>query len=153
MPRMGWAGEFTSHCRRKRRPTRARLRALDEALEYVREMLEVSGDDTFLTLGEPLRAAPPRGADDEPASVLLRLPHQVAVDSGNGHVYQIQDGMAWLLDSVPALPAPALAAFPGHDDLVDRAMWAVAVHRDHVLPVNRSLDAALKAKLTAVAAG
>lgn len=143
---MGWAGEFATLPDRID-PDATRLVALDEALCYVRDLLDASGDDAFLTLGESMRAAA-EAPQSEGASVLLRLPHATAVDSANGHVYQIhQDATAWLLASVPALPAAALASFPGHDDLVVRAMWAVALHREHVQPFVQALDTELRAEL------
>lgn len=141
---MGWSGEFVEVPERLQ-PDLQRLLALDEALTYVREMLDTEGDDAFLSLGESLRAAAADGT-----SVLLRLPHSAAVDIGNGHVYQIHaDATAWLLESVPPLPPAALETFPGHDDLVARAMWAVRLHREHVLPHSQALDAALRAELAA----
>jgi hypothetical protein len=144
--RMGWAGEF-DFVPALVQPDRDRLLALNDALSYVRDLLDASGDDAFLTLGESIRAASPQVEGEDCGSVLLRFPHDVAVDTANGHVYQIQESMAWLLGSVPKLPAAALNTFPGHDDLIARAMWAVAMHRDHVQPFSRSLDDALRAEL------
>lgn len=144
--RMGWAAEFDA-LPHEAAPDGDRLLALDDALSYVGELLRAAGDDAFLTLGEALRAAAPQGDDAASPSLLLRLPGDIAVDAGNGHLYQIQDGMAWLLDALPPVPAPALDAFPGHDDLLARAMWAVTMHRDHVRPFSRSLDEALREEL------
>lgn len=146
---MGWSGAC-SRVPARLEPDAGRLLALDAALEYVRDLLDNAGDDAFLTLGEPIRAA---GADidagSEGDSVLLRLPGGVAVDTANGHVYQIQAASAVLLGSVPPLPGAVFETFPGHDDLVARAMWAVAAHRDHVLPHVTALDRELRAVLAA----
>ncbi len=143
---MGWAGEFTAVAGRLESDA-SRLQALGAALEYVRELLDAAGDDAFLTLGEGLRAAALDDASSEAASVLLRLPHAVAVDTANGHVYQILETSACLLGSVPPLPAAALQTFPGHEDLVARAIWAIAMHREHVQPHVIALDQELRAEL------
>jgi hypothetical protein len=145
--RMGWAVELDSApaavpagC--------SSLDALDEALEYVRDLLEVSGDDALLSLGEPIRATPTRGEDVNSASLLLRLPREVAVDASNGYVYQLQDTTALLLDAVPRVPMPALDAFPGHEDLVARALWSIWMHREHVAPFAQLLDDALRSQFS-----
>jgi hypothetical protein len=145
--RMGWAVEIDS-VPAVVQAGGTQLDALDEALEYVRDLLEVSGDDAFLSLGEPIRATPTRGVAADSASLLFRLPRGVAVDSSNGYLYQLQDATALLLDSVPRVPAQALDSFPGHDDLVARALWSVAMHREHVAPFAQLLDDALRSQFS-----
>lgn len=145
--RMGWAVELDSA------PAAVpagctQLVALDEALEYVRDLLEVSGDDALLSLGEPIRATPTRGESADSASLLLRLPREVAVDSSNGYLYQLQDTTALLLDTVPRVPVQALDSFPGHEDLVARALWSVWMHREHVAPFAQLLDDALRSQFS-----
>jgi hypothetical protein len=87
-------------------------------------------------------AAEYQALDPESVSVLLRLPHATAVDSASGHLYQLQDSQALLLDMRP-ISASILAAFPGNEHLLLRAIWAAAVYRDHVAPFVQHVDAAL----------
>ena len=155
--KMGWAAEFDAAPETVPDQVQAdsgRLTDLAEVLASVDEATDPSGADALLSLGEPLRTAPSRddAVDDSNAApaVLLRLPHGMAVDAVNGHLYQLQDDAAFLLEGIPSVPAAALEAFPEDDHLLQRAVWAVAVHRDHVAPYAQPLDEALRAQFSAL---
>ncbi len=156
--KMGWAAEFDAAPGTVPDHVQAdpgRLADLAEVLASVHEATDPLGADALLSLGEPMRTAPSRDdaadadANGAPA-VLLRLPHGVAVDAVNGHLYQLQDDAAFLLDGIPSVPAAALEAFPEDDHLLQRAVWAVSVHRDHVAPYAQPLDEALRSQFSAL---
>ncbi|CAN5717368.1 hypothetical protein BH11PSE8_BH11PSE8_30830 [soil metagenome] len=156
--KMGWAAEFeiaTEAVPEHPQADPGRLAELAEVLACIDEADDAWGADALLSLGEPMRTAPSRddaaNADaDSAATVLLRLPHGVAVDAVNGHLYQLQDDAALLLEGIPSVPAAALEAFPEDDQLLQRAMWAVSVHRDHVAPYAQPLDEALRSQFLAL---
>ncbi|CAN5501685.1 hypothetical protein BH11PSE9_BH11PSE9_14570 [soil metagenome] len=162
--KMGWAAEFDAEPQAVPDQVQAdpqRLADLAEVLASVDEATDPLGADALLSLGEPMRTAPSReDAGDAPngapngahhaQAVLLRLPHGVAVDAVNGHLYQLQDDAAFLLEGIPSVPAAALEAFPEDDGLLQRAVWAVAVHRDHVAPYAQPLDEALRSQFLAL---
>jgi hypothetical protein len=152
--KMGWSGQAdaVTGCAT---PDPSAMDELASALGYIERGTFDLGPDAILSLGEPLRAA---AAETQPAptagSVLLRLPHGVAVDMSNGYAYQLQDVSAILLDAIPPVPQETLDSFPGSDDLLRRALWAVSVHRRHIAPFAQLLDEALHsqfARLDAVA--
>jgi hypothetical protein len=125
---MAWAAAV-DHVPEGARPNQRLIREIGAVLEYVDGSAESArlGPDAILSLGEPLRAAPSStdaqeaNVSTESVSVLIRLPHDMAVDSADGHVYQIQDDHA-LLIGVGPVPASVLKAFPGNDDLLLRAI-------------------------------
>lgn len=138
-------------------PDQHLMREIGAVLGYLEGSPESErlGRDAILSLGEPLRAAPlsqgaqDAGVDPDAVSVLIRLPHDTAVDSSGGHVYQLQEHHALLLDVGP-VPASVMDTFPGNDDLLLRAIWATAVHRDFVAPVAQHVDAALVSHFSAL---
>ena len=143
--KMAWSAA-ASHVAMGAYPDQGLMEELGAVLAYIDVGAETERfeQDAVLSLGEPLRAAPLKeaGADSESASILMRLPHDMAVDSRNGHIYQLQDSLALLLDVKP-VPMSIMGAFPGNEHLLLRAIWATAVHRDHVAPYVQDVHAAL----------
>jgi hypothetical protein len=150
--KMGWAAEFDSVPAHLRKNT-PEMAALAEAVEYMAEAMNADGDDTLLTLGEQMLAGPVQGAEAEETSasnVLWRLPRGIGVDAANGYFYQLQDSTALLLEPIPTLPQEMLRSFPGHDNLLRRAIWAARVHRQYVAPFIRPIDEALASQFAAL---
>jgi hypothetical protein len=147
--KMGWAVEVDA-MPSSVVPDASSMRALGAALRYIERGTFDIGPDAILSLGEAMRTAPPNSASVDPdtAGMLLRLPLGVAVDASNGYVYQLQDVSALLLEAVPKVPQSALDAFPGPDDLLRRALWAVSVHRQFVAPFVQLIDDALLSQFT-----
>ena len=144
---IGWAGEFNA-IPSAPNPEPALLSTLGEMIAYAQPDMAVGGVDALLWLGEPIRARQPGDGEGEYSGLLWRLPRDVAVDPSNGQVHQIQDGLAFPVDS-PPVPSEALEAFPGNADLLRRAIWATSTHRDHVAPFVQTIDEALQAELVA----
>ncbi len=144
---VAWAADV-DHVPQGASPDPRLVREIGAVLAYIAGGVESArhGPDAILSLGEPLRVAPRSkdgaGAEPEPVSVLIRLPHDMAVDSAGGQIYQLQDHLALLLEVGP-VPASVMGAFPGNVDLLRRAIWATSVHRDHVAPFTQHVDAAL----------
>jgi hypothetical protein len=156
--KMGWAAEFEPDSVAAHLgpvvPDSARMRALAETIDYAEEVRVSGGADAVLQLGEPLRAAgenlAPLSSNDAATSVLIRLPRDTGVDLSNGYIYQLQGTAALLLGSIPQVPGGALDSFPGTENLLPRAIWAVAVHRAHVAPFVQELDEALASHFSAL---
>jgi hypothetical protein len=148
--RMAWSAT-SSHVADGAYPDQRLLQDLGAVLFYIDASTETAqhGPDVVLTLGEVLRAAPLSGSNSEVVSELLRLPYDTAVDSASGHIYQLQDNRALLLDVNP-VPASILEAFPGDEHLLLRAIWATSVHRDYVRPHVNGVDAALLSHFAAL---
>jgi hypothetical protein len=147
---MGWAADVDD-MPDNAVPDAGDVNTLRSALDYIERGTAYQGPDAILSLGEPMRTAAQddeSGADANAGSVLLRLPHDVAVDCANGYVYQLQEVSALLLDAVPRVPASVLETYPGGEHLLRRALWAVAVHREHVAPYAELLDDALLSQFT-----
>ncbi len=147
--KMGWAAEFDV-VPSSVMPDPMALHDLSAALDYLGLGLALDGSDepdAIMCLGESLGTAPRESAHEgDEGSALLRLPQGVAVDTLNGAVYQLQDMTALLLDMVPHVPAAVLETFPGDDDVLQRVMWAVRVHREHVSPFVGDVDDALRSQ-------
>ena len=71
------------------------------------------------------------------------------MDSAGGHIYQLQDHQALLVDIEP-VPASVMSTFPGNDELLLRAIWATRVHREYVAPFAQHVDAALASHFSAL---
>jgi len=151
--KLGWAAEFDA-VPKAVVPDLMALHDLNAALTYPGSGSFASNwpggpdePDVILNLGESLRTAPRESAHEgDEGSVLLRLPKDVAVDTSNGAVYQLQDMTALLLEGVPQVPAAVLETFPGDHDILRRVIWAVRVHRDHVSPFVDDVDQALRSQ-------
>jgi hypothetical protein len=143
--KMGWAATFDSVPDHPS-PDNASMLELAGALQYLGSIATAGGPDALLGLGESLGTAPRDASEDDRGNPLLRLPFGVAVDASNGHVYQLQDATALLLDAIPPVPSSVLASFPGDENLLRRAMWTVSVHREHVAPFAQLVDEALRSE-------
>lgn len=147
--KMGWAAEVDT-VPASVVPDPSSMHALGAALRYIERSTFDIGPDAILSLGEAMRTAPPNNANTDANSpgMLLRLPLGVAVDASNGYVYQLQDISALLLEAVPKVPQSVLDSFPGPEDLLRRALWAVSVHRQFVAPFVQLIDDALLSQFT-----
>jgi hypothetical protein len=152
--KVGWAAQFDSMpSLLKADPLQ--MAALTETVEYMAETMHAEGDDTILTLGEQMLAAPAQAAGVDAAdasNTLWRLPQNTGVDAASGYVYQIQDSTALLLEPIPRVPETTLRSFPGHEELLRRAIWAVRVHRRFVAPFVRPINEALASQFAALEA-
>lgn len=100
--------------------------AMEEMLELVQEDLNEHGVEALLTLGEPLRTAD--------GKTLVRLPKGLAVDENSAQLFQMQDGLAFEVQPAFHVPSATLTTVPGHDRLLERAVWATELYRDHLAP-------------------